>query len=484
MTISGALSNAISGLRAAGRGAEVVSSNISNALTPGYGRRLLSLSAATIGDSGGVRVDGIIRIVDASLASDRRLAGAEQVNAQGAADFLAGIERLLGTPDNPASLSARLSGFESALITASSRPDATERLSASVAQAKDLVDAITSASSGIQDARTLADQTISSQVEQLNSGLQQIVDLNQQITALQVQGGNVAGLQDLRQQVIDDIGVLVPIREVPRDNGQIALYSVGGAVLVDGTAATIGFDRSNVVTPYMSVEAGTLSGLTINDTPVRTSSEKGALRGGAIGAQFAIRDELGVEAQVQVDAIARDLISRFQDLAVDPTIVPGGAGLFTDSGGSFDPINERGLASRLTLNASVDPNQGGSVWRMRDGVNAMAPGAIGDATLLQNLGAALSTAVVPGSGGFGGSAFTSSGLVAAVTSQMGSDRTVAEQKLSFAAARFSELTERQLADGVDTDQEIQRLMTLEQAYAANARVIEAVDEMMQTIIRM
>jgi hypothetical protein len=50
MTISGALSNALSGLRAAGRGAEVVSSNISNALTPGYARRELSLVSSSIGD--------------------------------------------------------------------------------------------------------------------------------------------------------------------------------------------------------------------------------------------------------------------------------------------------------------------------------------------------------------------------------------------------------------------------------------------------
>ena len=109
MTISSALSNALSGLRAAGRGAEVVSANISNALTPGYGRRVLGLASSTIGDAGGVRITGITRIVDASLTNDRRLAEAERINAQGTASFLDRIERLLGTPDNPASLSARFS---------------------------------------------------------------------------------------------------------------------------------------------------------------------------------------------------------------------------------------------------------------------------------------------------------------------------------------------------------------------------------------
>ena len=484
MTISGALSNAMSGLRAAGRGAEVVSSNIANALTPGYGRRSLSLSSATSGAGGGVRIDGISRIVDAGLAADRRLAEAQQLNTQGTADFFKKFEALLGTPDNPSSLSARLSGFENALISASSRPDAPERLTAAVNEANGLVTSLSAASDGIQEARGLADRTIGQQVDRLNTSLQQVVALNAQITATQVQGGNLAGLQDQRQAVIDEISVLVPVREVPRDNGQIALYSTGGAVLLDGTAARVGFDPSNVVTPYMSVAASTLSGLTINDTPVRTDSENGVLRGGTIGSHFEIRDELGVAAQQQVDAIARDLVERFQDPAVDTSLALGDAGLFTDAGGAFDPLNEVGLSSRLSLNAAADPDQGGEAWRMRDGMNAVTPGAVSDATLLQAMTDALSNARVPGSGGFAGAAFTASGLVSTMTSVIGSSRTTADQQLSFAAARLSELTERQLADGVDSDAEFSRLLLIEQSYAANARMITAVDEMMQTILRL
>eukprot|EP00581_Thalassiosira_minuscula_P024003 CAMPEP_0184437988 /NCGR_PEP_ID=MMETSP0738-20130409/628709_1 /TAXON_ID=385413 /ORGANISM="Thalassiosira miniscula, Strain CCMP1093" /LENGTH=42 /DNA_ID= /DNA_START= /DNA_END= /DNA_ORIENTATION= len=42
MSISSALSNALTGLTASARRAEVVSSNISNAMTEGYGRRSLN----------------------------------------------------------------------------------------------------------------------------------------------------------------------------------------------------------------------------------------------------------------------------------------------------------------------------------------------------------------------------------------------------------------------------------------------------------
>ena len=96
----------------------------------------------------------------------------------------------------------------------------------------------------------------------------------------------------------------------------------------------------------------------------------------------------------------------------------------------------------------------------------------------------LTTARTPASGSFGGGAFSAFNLASTLVSSVGADRTIAEQTLSYASARHSELTLRQLADGVDTDDEIAQLLVVEQAYAANARVIEAVDEMMQTMLRL
>ena len=39
-----------------------------------------------------------------------------------------------------------------------------------------------------------------------------------------------------------------------------------------------------------------------------------------------------------------------------------------------------------------------------------------------------------------------------------------------------------MEDGVDTDRELQRLMLIEQAYAANARVLQTVDDMMNALM--
>ena len=56
MSLSGALSNALSGMTANARKAGIVSTNISNALTEGYGRRELAVSPSMIGTYGGVSV--------------------------------------------------------------------------------------------------------------------------------------------------------------------------------------------------------------------------------------------------------------------------------------------------------------------------------------------------------------------------------------------------------------------------------------------
>jgi flagellar hook-associated protein 1 FlgK len=483
MTITGALNNAMSGLRAAGYASQVVSSNLSNALTPGYARRSLELSSSALGGNGGVRVDGQIRHVDPGLLADRQMASASFGNNRDTTAFLSELERLLGTPDQAGSLAGRIAGFESSLITAASRPDAPDRLSSAVNAARDLADTISNAASGIQEQRTRADRSINAQVTRLNDALEELQALNGQITATRVQGGDDAALQDHRQRLVDEVSEMVPVRTVPRANGAIALYTNGGASLLDGKAAEIGFEPVNLVVSGLSIESGSLSGLTVNGNSVRTSSDRGALSGGTLAAQFEIRDELAPEAEVNLDTVARDLIERFQDSGVDPTLAAGAAGLFTDAGAVFDAANEAGISSRLSLNDLVDPDQGGDASRIRDGLGSVVPGNVGDARLLQALGDALTVSRVPASGSFGSGAFNASGLTTSMMSQIAVDRTNSEQHLSFASSMLNELTNQELAQGVDSDAELQRLILIEQAYAANARMIQTVDEMMQTLLR-
>lgn len=482
MTISAAIHSAMSGLVAAGRASGVVSENIANAMTPGYARRSIMLSSNA--DAGpGVQVLGIRRNADPVLIADRRAADAEFAARDTVAEFHARFETLVGSATAPDSVGMRLADFETSLIEAAGRPDSTQRLDTVAQRARDLVSVITGAADGVRALRTQADRTIGTLVERLNQALGDTRKLNARITRAQAAGSDAAALFDQRQRLIDEINQIVPVKVMERPHGQVALYSNGGAILLDGTSATLGFSPTPDIAPHMSVENGLLSGLTINDIPVRTSGDAGAIAGGALAAQFLIRDELAVEAQADLDALAQDLVERFEDPAVDATRATGAPGLFTDAGAALDPTAVVGLSGRLAVNAAADPAQGGESWRLRAGLGAGDPGQPGDGRLLTTLVQALTTARPPVSDRLGTGSATAADVGSAVMSRAAGNRGLSEQLLGFAAAGQTEMQRLEMEQGVDTDAELQMLMTVEQSYAANARVIQALDDMMQSLLR-
>ncbi|MGB7322930.1 MAG: flagellar hook-associated protein FlgK [Albidovulum sp.] len=484
MSLSASLANALSGLTATSRRAEIVSSNVSNALTEGYARREVHLSPQSLGGTGaGVRIDGVTRSVNIAVLSDRRLADAEAGNAGLKTNFLSRIEELIGQPGDAGSLSDRVAAFEAALVQAASRPDSQARLQSTVDAANSLAGFLNTLSDDVQQARMDADDGIEQQVRSLNETLGQIDRLNAEILAQRASGRDATALMDQRQMMVDRVATIVPVREVMRDHDQIALFTTGGAILLEGNPAVIGFTPVGVITPDMTLASGALFGLTINGTPV-PSSDQGVLGGGNLGAMFAIRDDLAPQAQSQLDALARDLIERFESPAVDPTLPPGLPGLFTDAGTVLNTTLEEGLAGRIRINTLVDPATGGDLWRMRAGLGATGPGNVGDATLLNALSDAMSQSKVPGSGAFIGAARSASGLAADVLSGIASARQQSEFRESYSTARQEALTEIQLADGVDTDAEMQNLLLVEQAFSANARVIQTIDELIQQLIRL
>jgi flagellar hook-associated protein 1 len=483
MSISTSLTNALTGLTAASRAAELVSNNVSNAMTEGYGRREIVLGARDLGGTGaGVRVMGVVRDVDASVIRDRRLADAAMGERALRSAALDRLGALAGTPDDPASVSGRIAAFEAALVDAASRPDATVRLRGVLDAAGALARTVNGISDGIQAERMAADADIARKVDDLNRGLREVRELNAQILRLGSASRDASGLVDQRQRVIDGIASIVPLRELPRDNGTVALYTTTGAALLDGRAATLSFARSPTITPDMTLASGALSELAIDGRPIRTEGALAPIAGGSLAAAFAVRDDLAVTAQARVDGLAREIAARFQDPATDPSLAPVAAGLFTDGAGPFDPANEGGLAARLSVNELVDPARGGDLWRLRTGIGAPAPGPVGDAGLLSSLAAATAALRPPASAALPAAATSLAGLAAELQSLAARDGLTAETELGFAATRRETLAALERRGGVDTDQEMQKLLLIEQVYAANARVISAIDDLLARLL--
>ncbi|WP_116086077.1 flagellar hook-associated protein FlgK [Tropicimonas sp. IMCC34011] len=479
MSIAAAFNSSLSGLNATSRRVQLTASNVAGAMTEGYGRRELSVSVNAY--SGGVRIDGVMRQVDPGTLRDMRLGTAASGNAGTRADALARIETAIGDPTADGSIPARLAAFEGALIEAGSRPDSTIRLDAAVRAGDRLASALNTATDEVQETRRAADAEIASQVGQLNDGLKQVHELNAQIFRLSNSGRDVSGLMDQRQTAIDELSGIVPLREVPREGGQVALFTTGGTILLDGRMAKIEFAPAGYVTADLTQASGALSPLIVDDIPV-SMDPGGQLDGGTLAALFDTRDRIAPGAQAGLDALARDLAERLQGTAVDPTLGPGDPGLFTDAGAAIIPANEVGLAGRLRVNAAIDPDAGGESWRLRDGLAAPLPGDTGSPSLLHAISDAFGGTRAPSSGPAAGLARTASGHAADIVSAVSVLRQGAVEEQSYQAARASTLTEQHLAGGVDTDREMQNLLSIEQAYAANARVIQTLDTLMQQLM--
>lgn len=483
MSLSNALSSALSGIAAASRGTEVVASNLANAMTPGFARRELQLaSRPTIASGGGVQVDGVSRVLRNSVVAQGRLAAAETARAETLASFHASVSDAVGVPGAPGALATVLSDFDSALVAAAARPENEAGLARVLSAARALAGTYNALGVQIQEARGIADRAIAADVDSLNSGLERIVELNRQIT-IQLAGGDDANaLMDERQRIVDDLSEIVPIRELPREGGRIALFTAAGGALLDGITPAR-FDVSPVAVMTAAATGSPAVGLLKLNGAEIPPAQMGRFAGGRLAASFQIRDMDGPRAQASLDAAARDLHDRFAASDLDPSLVPGAPGLFTDAGAAASPLIP-GLAQRLAINAAVDPAAGGSLWRLRDGLQAGAPGPVGNSDLLVGMQEALAALRPSSLAGMSPVPRTAAALSADLTSWAASGRIDAERVLGTAAAQSSTYETMLRQDGVDSDREMEALLALERAYASNAKILQAVDDMLQTLLRM
>jgi flagellar hook-associated protein 1 FlgK len=252
MSISSALSNALSGLTVASRAADIVSANIANAMTEGYGARALSVNARSVGQAGaGAWIGGVTRHEDAVLTGQRRLAAAELAHDANRAAAFARIETQFGTPDRAGSLTARIAGFEAALVAAANAPQDTTRLAGLLDAATAMTETINGISDGIQAMRLEADGEIARRVHELNETLAELARLNNAIRQENGGGRDVSALLDAQARLVDKIAPTIPLQLRRDAMGALQLYSTDGQTLLDGRAAIFGFDPVTVMTPDM-----------------------------------------------------------------------------------------------------------------------------------------------------------------------------------------------------------------------------------------
>ncbi len=485
MSITSALNNANSGLAAASTRANLIANNVANALTPGYSKREIAVGERIVAGRGaGVAVNGVIRATDQALTNDRRSSESSLNREQAAATTYAKFNTLLGEPDDPFSLFAQYQNLETALRSLSLTPESQPFQSQVLNAAKSLSSNFNQLSNQAQATRLDADAQIAQQVDFVNQTLKQIEKLNGQIGLASAGGQDASALQDQRKTLIDGVSSIIHVREILRGNGEIDLMTREGVFLLASRAREISFARANSITPSGNFSSGDFSGLSVDGVDI-TPSVGGSLslREGKLVGLFQIRDEIAPNFQTKLDGLARDVMERLE--GADVTLAPGVAGLFTDAGSAFNPATEIGLSQRFAINTAVDPDQGGDLWRIRDGIGAATEGAAGNADILFLLLDSLTALKTPPVGTGLGGQLSAIEAAANVTSTIGTARISAETQLTATAARYQSLLDAEISvTAVDTDQELQKLLLIERAFAANAKVIQAADQMIRVLLEL
>ena len=480
MSITAAIQSARSGLDVIGMRAELVATNVANASTPGYIRRSLTVSETILGNqTAGVQVIGIDRSQNEILTAERRGLSSDFAQADLLSTRWGSLSQRIGSDIVSSALFQNLSALQSALGDAVLSPESATHASTVVESANGLVREFNALSDLITQERWRAELDIAESVSIVNESLLQIEELNQQISGIDRTSAQAAALFDERGRVVDRVAEYLPVQTVDSQSGTINLLTTEGVFRVDGTARQIGFKQANAIGPNITLGSGLLSGMSVDGVDITPgASSYGAVSSGKLGALFTLRDTDLPTLEAQLDIMAQDLINRFSDPALDSTLTPGDPGLFLDS----DDTAGAGIAGRLELNALVDPDRGGAVWRLRDGLGAVTPGPPGNNTILTNLSGAFDTVNTISVAGLDGG-FAYGDLVAQLGSLSGQQRIQNESVLSSISLQYQTLREAEASEtGVDIETEMQDLLIIEQAYAANARVIQAASQMLTELM--
>lgn len=342
MSLTQALSAAISGLKVNQSGLALVAANVSNADTPGYVRKSVT-QVATAGTGTGisVRMSGVQRELDTYVQRQLRSENSGATYATTRAQVLSQLQDVYGTPGSSNTLESVYNTFTNALQTLSTSPDDPASRSAVLSAAQLLTQQLNQSSNSIQSLRSNAELGISAAVTKANEAMSQIALLNGKIAASNSSDSAAATLLDQRDTYIDQLSQLMDINVIKGDHNQVSVFTNSGIQLVGTQASKINFDAQgtmNAASVWSSDPntrtVGTLTLVSPNGGAVDLIQSH-AIRSGQIAAYLQVRDEDLVQAQGQIDALASAMASALSDKTTTGDVVTSGLqnGFEADIGG-------------------------------------------------------------------------------------------------------------------------------------------------------
>ncbi|MEJ0067700.1 MAG: flagellar basal body rod C-terminal domain-containing protein [Pseudomonadota bacterium] len=222
-SINNSLFTALSGIQTAQTLLNTTSRNIVNAQTPGY--VVKNEQAVSNAATGGALAGPITRFIDASLQQKARSNNADTAFAQARATALTQMDQLSGNPADGTSVAAKINTLQSDFQELAANPQDAATGEQVLNAADDLAQTFNEQTDALQQLQQTASGNIVNDVAQVNTDLQQIASLNQQVVSNLANGKDPTDLQDQRDDAVNDLSKLIGVNAFIDNQGVLQVLS-------------------------------------------------------------------------------------------------------------------------------------------------------------------------------------------------------------------------------------------------------------------
>lgn len=287
--LGGALNIASWSLYSSQLALEVLSHNIANANTQGYSRQSLQVEpnvpiTMAPGQMGtGVKATEVTRAYDAFINEQITQKMSQYYYWEAQSSSMVEIENIFNESEGYG-LNQLMGEFWNAWSDLSNNPDGIPEREALLAKTENLVQFTGDMDYNLRQYQRHLDSSIRGSVDQINTVIEQIADLNKQISSVEIDGMiNANDLRDRRELLLEELSTYMDISYYEEEqSGQVMVYILGGTPLVLGKEAYSLDYEIDTTTGYTNVLWQDSSGRTVDITH--------KLEGGKIAGWIDVRD--------------------------------------------------------------------------------------------------------------------------------------------------------------------------------------------------
>lgn len=310
VSLTNALQTATAGMNVSQLGLSTISHNLANANTDGYSRQEVQFSTISYNGFGaGVQLESITRYADRFL--NERILGHQADNGYDSTktSYLNSLESIFTASGSAGSLDQQLNTLFNSLSGLANAPDSDAQRTIVMQNATLLADTFNDMTVDLRETAELVNDKVTEEVDSINNILQNIYELNTEITSQElggVNGANANDLRDERQRQLDALASKVKVSitnntnngslRVTTENGRTLVHE-GGYVQLERTSASpydgIGYRNVNVNGDL----SNTLVDIDTND--FTTGSLKGLID---------VRDDMIADLSAELDTLATSVM--------------------------------------------------------------------------------------------------------------------------------------------------------------------------------